>query len=235
MNTGHFTLLRVKYNNYDDTVKLLLQHGANPTMRNDDSATPAMVPVTPDLYKEFTKVPDSNGNMHVHLLAMTTAHDIADTKLINNLFVEFLNNYMTHYPAGIWATNNDGKLAIEVAYETYRKHRLEYDMNKARYLYNVLIAQEKQLHTFAQFYASHMEHKPITISSPCADQLNVETAIAEQCKSDEVYYKNYHESYSIPYRDKLKQDLYNAPHTIPKLYVSQEGYIPPKILSIQEK
>jgi hypothetical protein len=222
-----------RYDNYSDIALLLLQHGANPTIKNCDSAIPAMYPIDTDLWKELTKARDSNGNTYVHLLAMTTAHDIQEERTIAKLFTAYLNNCLTHIPNDIWATNHDDKLPIEVAYETYRKHRLEYDMSKARHLLTVLKAQEQQLHDFARFYALHLKNTPITIKSPCADYLNVETAIAEQYK-DDTDYERYHVQ-SLRYKDKLKQDLFNKLDTVPKLYVSKEEYVAPKILSIQKQ
>jgi hypothetical protein len=188
-----------------------------------------------DLYKQLTNSPDANGNTIVHLLAMSTAQDswssLSATKTPMECFTIRLESCIKYIPNHIWATNNDGKFPIEVAYDTYRKHRLEYDMNKAHHLLTVLTAQEQQLHTFARFYALHMKNKPLTIASPCADQLNVETAIAEKYKDGNAY-DTYHD-HCIPYRDKLKQDLFNRLHTIPKLYVSVEKYQPPRILSTQ--
>lgn len=218
-----------------DVANLLLEHGANPIIKNRDLATPAMYPCADDLYKKLTQERDSDGNSHVHFLAMTTAHNIKGNReiTVDQLFTNLLSSCLRNIPHDIWATNNDGKLPIEVAYETYRRHRIEYDMsnNKTPDLFNILIKQEQQLHTFARFYALHIKNKPLTITSSCADQLNVETAVAEKYKDGKDYDTYY--THPIPYRDKLKQDLFNKLHSVPKLYVSKEEYRAPKILSIQ--
>jgi hypothetical protein len=201
-------------------IALLLKQKALPTIQNDLGLTVAMYEnfhiscankSEQPLIKELVLSKDRNGNTQLHLLATVYADDITCEKVIH-LFKAFVKIHGLN----MWAKNKNNKLAVEVAYETYKKSLERYAKEKRHV--DKLAQQEKIMHTFLIFYSSHIKNKPVSISSPCAPELNIESTIADKYKDNEnnFYYYSFFEC-----KEKLKQDLRNNPHNVPTLWVSE--------------
>lgn len=212
---SHSALCYAREGKQYDIVTLLIEHGANPTLRNNHGATIAFFEIistssdfSPSTVEKIMLAKDYQGNTQLHILTTSLIGKMAKcAKLsINTLFQQLLERFIRH-KMSIWSTNNYGMLPLETAYEKYHELWQQYKTNKLSYLKKLLNNQEEMLHLLLLHYVKNIQKKPIIISSAYAGQLNVETVMAEKYSNNRPYYTDY----NIDFKDKLKNELDNIP------------------------
>jgi hypothetical protein len=210
-----------------NTIKLLIRHGANPNVQNCYFATPSAhiffqnIKSHSSLLKKMAQSVDVHGNTQLHLCATIILHDNMEPN--TTALSEYLSSLLYH-GVNIFSRNKDNKIAMELAYKKYSELYEQYTKEKVLYFRKTLSLQEQVMHTFLRFYSSHIQHKPVIIASPFAQELNIETVVADKYKEVQQYYDNF----AVEFKDNLKQQLRNNPDKVPAIWISE--YIPPKIM-----
>ena len=219
-------------------VKLLIEEGANPTIKNYTQAmTPLMLLCLsyafnwdafyafindhPSIAHELIHAKDAQNNSQLHLC---TAIDAILTSKFD-LYLQFL----TSHGLDIHSRNNDGKTAMGLACDEYNTCYNQYIAKKKSKLKEIVTTQEKIMHAFLRLTSPHTpcvlfkhilhQHSADGLELPeelialiMCDYyaLNIETIVAQKYRHDNTYYDDYIEN-----KQKIRQQLLAKPK--PKL------------------
>ncbi len=234
---GDFALHFAVRKGHNDITRLLVEHGANPTIQDNNGITIAFYKNVLDnhnldsaIIKKIIYARDAHENTQLHLLATADIESMIKTNnqsiSANDLFFMIVENLIQH-GVSIWSMNDNNMLAVETAYERYCALHQQYTKNPRIYLMNTLNSQEKILHLLLLYYLKQTQNKPISmLPSPYTCGLNIETVMAQKHANNENYYQNY----SIDTKNKLKRKLWINQTQIPIVWVSP-AYAGPSIIN----
>jgi ankyrin repeat protein len=140
-----------------DTIKLLLERGADPTIKNNQQVTPLIyffscsyghnlfLIQNPNIAHTFIHTKDKDDNSQFHLCATATA--------INPARFEQYLHFLTNHGLDIHSRNKYGKRAIDLAYDVYNHYNAmpSPDMKK-------FMVQKQIMYTFLRVISPHIEY-----------------------------------------------------------------------------
>ncbi len=231
---GGFTALHQACNVRQlDTIKLLIEKDADPTIKNNYQVTPltrlfsvcyddlnlfySFLADNPSVAKKIIHKKDKQKNNQFHLCA--TIQGILEPKFDSYLL------FLASHNLDINARNNEGKRAVDLAYEKYTKLYNFYTIEKLHNMYKDVTNQEQVMHAFLRFISPHT---PCALFKTMLEQqsanghtlpeellvhiirnyyeLNIETIVAKKYKHNKKYYDDYIEN-----KNQIKQQLLAKP------------------------
>ncbi|HSC25478.1 MAG TPA: ankyrin repeat domain-containing protein [Candidatus Babeliales bacterium] len=201
-------------------IKLLIEYGANTTIKNNLQATPLyslfsynsatldyLLDNDKSIADQLIHAVDEHHNNQLHLCATL--------QLINNESFNKSTKYLKFLitrDVNLWSRNKDGKLPVDLAYDAFKTLYNKYTAKKLPYLENVLKHQEHIMHSFLSIASpftkyvllkaiSHQQNLTKNILALIALNyytLNIDAIIAEK------YVNNYTTYYHMPIEKKMK-------------------------------